>query len=111
LKVYTSFAALFGHNNNTLFENSFNKQLVNSSIQSNNSQCPLRLTVRVHRSCDAETIENKSSDGGDSGSRKCKRDYGGVYGGVWLTLRLAGIWSQAVGFELVRLAGIWLQSL
>jgi hypothetical protein len=24
---------------------------------------------------------------------------------------LAGIWSQAVGFELVRLAGIWLQSL
>jgi hypothetical protein len=29
------------------------------------------------------------SDGGDSGSKKCKRGCGGSYGGVW---------SQAVGF-------------
>jgi hypothetical protein len=47
-----------------------------------------------------------ASDGGDSGSKKCKRGYGGV----WRSLRLAGVWSQAVGFMLVRLAGIWLQS-
>jgi hypothetical protein len=47
-----------------------------------------------------------SSDGGDSGSNKCKRGCVGAYGGVWLSLRLAGVWSQAVGFVLVRLAGI-----
>jgi hypothetical protein len=49
---------------------------------------------------------NLNSDGGDSGSKKCKSDYGGV----WQSLCLAGVWSQAVGFVLVRLAGIWLQS-
>jgi hypothetical protein len=42
-----------------------------------------------------------SSDGGDSGSKKCKLGYVGEYFGVWR--------SQAVGFVLVRLAGIWLQ--
>jgi hypothetical protein len=41
-----------------------------------------------------------SSDGGDSGGKKC------AYGAVWWTLRLAGFWSQVVGFVLVRLAGI-----
>jgi hypothetical protein len=46
------------------------------------------------------------SDGGDSGSKKFKRGCGGV----WLNLCLAGVWSQAVGFVLVRFAGIWLQS-
>jgi hypothetical protein len=51
-----------------------------------------------------------SSDGGDSGSKICKLGYGDAYGGVWRRLRLAGFWSQAVGFVLVRLAGIWLQS-
>jgi hypothetical protein len=51
-----------------------------------------------------------SSDSGDSDNKKCKRGYGGAYGGVWWSLRLAGDWSQAVGFVLVRLAGIWLQS-
>jgi hypothetical protein len=51
-----------------------------------------------------------SFDGGDSGSKKCKRGYGDPYGGVWRRLRLAGVWSQAVGFVLVHLAGIWLQS-
>jgi hypothetical protein len=32
-----------------------------------------------------------SPDGGDSGSKKCKRRYGGAYGGVWRKLRLAGV--------------------
>jgi hypothetical protein len=49
-------------------------------------------------------------DGGDSGSKKYKRDCGGAYGGVWGSLRLAGFWNQAIGFVLVHLAGIWLQS-
>jgi hypothetical protein len=30
---------------------------------------------------------NLSYDGGDSGSKKCKRDRGGAYGGVWRSLR------------------------
>jgi hypothetical protein len=38
-----------------------------------------------------------SSDGDDSGSKKCKRSYDGTNGGVWRSLRLAGFWSQAVG--------------
>jgi hypothetical protein len=33
----------------------------------------------------------------------CKRRCGGV----WRSLHLAGVWSQAVGFVLVRLTGIW----
>jgi hypothetical protein len=51
-----------------------------------------------------------SSDGGDCGSRKRKRGCGGAYGVVWRSLLLAAVWSQAVGFVLVRLAGIGLQS-
>jgi hypothetical protein len=47
-----------------------------------------------------------SPDGGDSGSKKCKRGYGGVYGGVWRSLRLARVWSQAVGFLLVWFATV-----
>jgi hypothetical protein len=47
-----------------------------------------------------------SSDGGDFGSKKYKQGYGGV----WRSMRLAGVWSQEVGFVLVRLAEIWLQS-
>jgi hypothetical protein len=74
-----------------------------------NSQCPSRLTVRVHSSFD-EDILKLHSDCGNSGSKKCKCGHGGAYGGVWQSLRLAGFWSQAVGFVLVRLAGIWLQS-
>jgi hypothetical protein len=31
---------------------------------------------------------------------------GATVGGVWQSLRLAFIWSQEVGFVLVRLAGI-----
>jgi hypothetical protein len=45
----------------------------------------------------------------DSG-KKCKRGYGGAYDGVWRSLLLVGVWSQAVGFVLVRFKGIRLQS-
>jgi hypothetical protein len=34
---------------------------------------------------------------GDSGSKKCKRGCGVAYGCVWLSLRLAGFWSQESG--------------
>jgi len=44
----------------------------------------------------------KSSDSGDSGSKKCECGYGGAYGGVWRSLLFEGVWSQAVGFVLVR---------
>jgi hypothetical protein len=50
------------------------------------------------------------SDGGDSGSKKFNPGYGGAYGGIWWSECLAGVWSQAVDFVLVRLAGIWLHS-
>jgi hypothetical protein len=56
--------------------------------------------------CDAETLK-LSSEGGDCGSKKYERGYGSAYGGVWRILRVAGVWSQAGGFVLVRLAGIW----
>jgi hypothetical protein len=32
-----------------------------------------------------------SFDGDDSGSKKCKRRYGGACGGVWRSLRLARV--------------------
>jgi hypothetical protein len=67
------------------------------------------LTVRVRRPCDEEKF-TLSFDGCDSGSKKCKRSYDCVCGGVWRSLRLAGVWILAVGFVLVSLAGIWLQS-
>jgi hypothetical protein len=63
--------------------------------------------------CALREMRNKlklSSDGGDFGRKKCKRGYGGAYGGVWQSLRLAGVWRQAIGFMFVRLAGMWLQS-
>jgi hypothetical protein len=47
-----------------------------------------------------------SSDGGNSDSKKFKHGYGGV----WQSLRLVDVWSQAVSFVLVCLTGIWLQS-
>jgi hypothetical protein len=49
-----------------------------------------------------------SFGGGESVSKKCKRRYYGVYGAVWRCLPLAGVWSQEVGFMLVRLIGVWL---
>jgi hypothetical protein len=50
------------------------------------------------------------SDCGDSVSKECKRCFGGVYRAAWWSLRVAGVWSQAVGFALLRLVGICLQS-
>jgi hypothetical protein len=64
-------------------------------------------------SCAVRAMRKKmklNSDGGDSGSKKCKRGYDGAYGGVWRSLHLAEVWSQTVGFVLVHLAGMWLQS-
>jgi hypothetical protein len=62
----------------------------------------------VRRSRDEETKQKLISDSRDSGSKKCKLSYGGAYDGVWRSLLLAGVWSLAVSFVLVRLAGIWL---
>jgi hypothetical protein len=56
-------------------------------------------------------MRGKKIEIGESGNKKCKRGYGGAYGWVRRSQRLAGVWSLAVGFVLVRLAGIWLQSL
>jgi hypothetical protein len=55
------------------------------------------------------------SDGGNSGSKKRKRDYGGTYGGVCRSLRLARFWNlesgvRRFGFVFVLSAGAWLQS-
>jgi hypothetical protein len=55
--------------------------------------------------CDAKEKLKLSSDCGDSDIKKFKQGYGGV----WLSLFLAGVWSQAVGFLVMRLAGVWLQ--
>jgi hypothetical protein len=38
-----------------------------------------------------------SSNGRDSGSKKCKRGYGGAYGGTWQSLHLVGLWSLESG--------------
>jgi hypothetical protein len=46
------------------------------------------FSLRHRRFCDAKKIV--SFDGGDSGSKKCKRGYCSAYGGVWQSLRLAG---------------------
>jgi hypothetical protein len=48
-------------------------------------------------------------DGGDFGSKKCKRYMVAPMVGCGGD-GLAGVWSQAVGFVLVSLAEIWLQS-
>lgn len=37
-------------------------------------------------------------------ARNANEDIAGPIGGVWRSLRVAGIWSQAVGFVVVRLA-------
>jgi hypothetical protein len=49
-----------------------------------------------------EKTLKSGSHGGDSGSKKCKSGYGGV----WWSFNLLGAWSQAVGVVLVLLAGI-----
>jgi hypothetical protein len=71
------------------------------------------MSVTLDYECAVRAMRKKlklSSDGSNFGSKKCKRSYGGVCGGVWRSMRLEGAWIQAVGFVLVRLAGIWLQS-
>jgi hypothetical protein len=40
----------------------------------------------MRRSCDSGKKLKLSSDGGDSGRKKCKRSYGGACGGVWRSL-------------------------
>jgi hypothetical protein len=50
-----------------------------------------------------------SSDGGDLGSKNCKRGCDGACCEVWQNLRLMGDY-RTVGFVLVRLAGICFQS-
>jgi hypothetical protein len=65
----------------------------------------------VRCSCDAEKVEIKILTRATLAARNAKRGYGGSSGEVWRNQRLAGVWSQAVGFVLVHLAGIWLQSL
>jgi hypothetical protein len=57
----------------------------------------------VCHSCDAEKTE--SSDGGDSSSKKCKQGYGGVYGGIWQNLHLAGVWSLELGGQCAGVFG------
>jgi hypothetical protein len=37
-----------------------------------------------------------SFDGGDSGSKKCKRGYDGAYGEVWRSLPLVGVWRSVL---------------
>jgi hypothetical protein len=46
------------------------------------------------------------SDSGDSGSKICIRGCVGACGGIQYRLRLAEVWSQAIGFVLVRLASV-----
>jgi hypothetical protein len=46
-----------------------------------------------------------SFDGGESGSKKCKRGYGGAYGGVWRSLESGGRFCvRAFGKNLTSVA-------
>lgn len=65
----------------------------------------IRHAVKVRRSCNAEKLK-LISDNDDSGSKKCKQGYDGAHKGVLWSRPLAGAWSQAVDYTLVRLAGI-----
>jgi hypothetical protein len=60
--------------------------------------------LSCHCVCDAEF--KISSNGGSNGSKKLKRGYYDTYVGVWQTMILAGVWSQAVRFMWGRSAGI-----
>jgi hypothetical protein len=64
------------------------------------------MTVPVRRSCYAKMLKLRS-DSGDSGVKNCN---GGAYGEVWRSMRLSGVWSQAVGFLLVCFVALWRQS-
>jgi hypothetical protein len=47
-----------------------------------------------------------SYDSSNTANKKYKRGCVVACGGVWLSLRLAGVWSQAIGFVVVRLTEI-----
>jgi hypothetical protein len=47
----------------------------------------------VRRLWDAEKFK-LNSDGGDSGSKKYKRGYGGAYGGIWESVFCVGEFSR-----------------
>jgi hypothetical protein len=49
---------------------------------------------------------NVYSDDGNSGSKKCKRVYGGFYGVTWQSVRFVGVWIQAAGFVLILMSGM-----
>jgi hypothetical protein len=50
----------------------------------------------VHRLCDAKRLK-LSSDGDESGCKKCKQGCGGAYDIIWRSLRLVGVWSLESG--------------
>jgi hypothetical protein len=47
-----------------------------------------------------------SSDGGDSGSKKCKQGYDGTYGAVWRSLR----WRESGVRRSVLCCCVWQES-
>jgi hypothetical protein len=53
-----------------------------------------RFIARLRRSCDAEKFK-LISDGGNSGSKNVNEAMMET-GGVWPSLLLAGVWSQAI---------------
>jgi hypothetical protein len=56
-----------------------------------------KRNIRIFTAVKNSNLLKLSSDGGDSGSRKCKRSCSGTYGGVWWSLLLAGVWSLESG--------------
>jgi hypothetical protein len=58
----------------------------------------------------SEKKMKSSSDACDCGSKKCTRDNGGTYGGVWLSLRLVGVSSLESGGRCVRQESIFSRS-
>jgi hypothetical protein len=64
----------------------------------------LLFAAEVHCLCDAERIE--ITDGGISGSKKCKTEHGRANGGVSRGLRLAAAWS----LETVLCWCVWQES-
>jgi hypothetical protein len=75
------------------------------------SLLPISVTLDWSSAQFVRCGKNLSSDGGDSGRKKCKRGYGGASGGVWRSLRLVGVRSQESGVRLSVLCWcIWQES-
>jgi hypothetical protein len=59
------------------------------------------MSVTLHYECIVRVMQKKklklSSDGGKSGSKKCKRGYGGTYSEVWWNLPMTGVWGLESG--------------